>query len=59
MPQRMTNKIIIFQQPSNGQNMVNSFDASLSGGDGGHNLCWLNSYYSSSYISQQTGGEYN
>jgi hypothetical protein len=59
MPQRMINKIIIFQQPSNGQNMVNSFDASLSGGEGVHNLCWLHSSYSSSDISQQTGGEFN
>ena len=46
------------RQSANGNNMINSFSASLSGGDGGYNLCWANSLYSSSYISQQTGGDY-
>ncbi|MCL4480525.1 MAG: hypothetical protein M1113_03450 [Candidatus Thermoplasmatota archaeon] len=46
------------RQSANGNNMIDSFSASLSGGDGEYNLYWVNSLYSSSYISQQTGGDY-
>lgn len=44
------------QQSDNGYNIATSFDKSLSNGCGGYNLSWLNSYYSTSHISQQSEG---